>query len=308
MIVTTDINNSPWYLIKNNKKCIYFPKVIELLLRKNRLNIAKFKKSIKIISSKKLNQYENGKPALELSGAYNKKLTLQDLQKENLEYLSDHGYKIIIVTDERSGGTTFCNILNVLFDYNIAVIQDPLSFPEYSYDQTFKIFSQFQACKVSLITLKNYTQIKEMIDSLKNTKIIILERLNEMERVLSKCIAQSAHVWDNYSQKNQIDYSQIIINMNDIKLNDSRDKFFYLKEYLQLGQIDYYYVTYEELFDQKEMDVKLIKIKELCSFLNIPFNVKDQLLFFLDSNKKVNDKNKFNHIKNIAEVYQYFDI
>lgn len=224
--------------------------------------------------------------------------------------------KYFVMTDERCGGTIFCNLFTCC---NIKTIHDPQTrtnirkeFTKYSSNnRTTKLLDFcYNNLKIDLVKCCyiSFTQLeyKELLNYCikNNITIIILHRKNIYKRSLSVEIANNLKIYGKLNiNKN---YSSFSININSYKNNiiNYNNMFKNMKDHLDNKKYKYHLIIFEELYSKnssiydlfKNLNISLINNEKFKFYLkyNYNTNLKLKLVKNLDEVKKINIYNIYN--------------
>ncbi len=225
----------------------------------------------------------------------------------------------IIFAFARSGSTTLHHILNLHPEINMAFepfnkgmsmegkgyyfeVKDEKSL----YQVLGKIYSKHQGIK----HLNN--QLSEKHNKLmlkRNYKIIFLWRKNYLQKTISHIISRNAKVWFNERERIfQHKFAPLQVEEVHTYLNIYKDRLNNYYGYLTDNQIDFFPLTYEELYDPAlPVSQKLDKINEVFEYLGYgkvtEKAVIKQAESYLDpENSKLNNELTYFKIPNIVEI------
>ena len=214
--------------------------------------------------------------------------------------------KYFVMTDERCGGTIFCNLFSC---GNIKTIHDPQTrtntrkeFINYnSNNKTIKLLDfcynnlnidLIKCCYISFTVL----EYKELLDYCikNNINIIILHRKDIYKRSLSVEIAKNLKIYGKLDiNKN---YSSFSIDINSYKNNiiNYNNMFQNMKDYLDSKKYKYNLIIFEEIYSKKSSIYNLFK--------NLNINLIDNEKFNYYLKYDYNTKHKLKLVKNLDEV------
>ena len=220
--------------------------------------------------------------------------------------------KYFIMTDERTGGTSFTKLFNCC---NLKTIHDPQtrtsSRPELKgFKSTNKTNLLLDYCynnlKIDVIKCCyiSYTvnEYKELLDYCisNNINIIILHRNNIYKRSLSQCVAESLHnyyILDTHKKYKSFNidtkkYINYIVNYNN--------KITTLTKYLDDMKYYYIFVIHEDIFSNTSniyklfdfLELKIIEEKKFMAIINTDYKTegKNNLIKNLNAINSLNEK------------------
>ena len=208
--------------------------------------------------------------------------------------------KICIITDERSGSSTFTECFRCV---NLKVIHDPQTRSKMKFNRDFKSikemmnFSFLNADVVKIcyfsFSIDKYREILNYCIEY-NIHMIFLHRENIYKRALSKCTASNLKYYSKFdkTKKNKPfnikikDYKKYLINYN----NHIKEHICYLNEKKQ----PYYFITYEEVFTNKQL------IRDLFKSLGLNIQIESNLEKLLNQDYNTHEKNKL--ILNLKQI------
>ena len=212
--------------------------------------------------------------------------------------------KIFIMTDERTGSTSLTSLFNC---YNMKTIHDPqtrMKTKLKNYTDTNKTDKMldyiYNVMKINVIKCcyisYSIEEYKKIVDYCVEKKIIIivLHRENMFDRSLSKCICTKINNFNKLVNKNDIKPFKIDTQEYVYNLNNYTKMYTMVKYTLQSYNYNYFHVTYEYLFKNRNAHIFFKK-------LDIG-NIKNEKLFNKIINKDYNTPNKLKLVLNLEKL------
>lgn len=223
--------------------------------------------------------------------------------------------KIFVITDERCGGTQLGNIFTLL---GFNVIDDPQTHKynkEYVLNNLTNIFNEYNYVKICMVSY-NIEEYIKLIESIpEDCVIILLWRKNNVERALSKYLAERTGVWhqDNEKYRRKLKRITVDIGTVDKYIIENNHKFELVKNYLNKIEKKYYSIAYENLYDPKfNADQRYVILCDILGRLGVSTiiddNKKIQIRELLSPKKKLNSYESYMLVSNINSVMKHYKL